>query len=459
MVQTRSMAILVPEIKELLQERNYVLLKHVIKEYTPLDFSDSWKYFSEEEQLQIFKLLPAKYAIKLFEIIDTGDQRFLLGSLNKENVAPLLEGIDSPDLAKLFHKMSPRLVKRMTSLMKHQEALQHIDFLMKFPEHTAGSLMHPEFIKLSPKMTAKQALVLLQSILRPNQKKHLSCLFVTDDLGRVLGGLNIQDLLSSPQDEQLSVIMESVEGVQVKPETDQEEVSKLFDKYHLTSVPVVDDQEKLIGVIMSDDILAVVRHEASEDIAKMVGTNVVDLGEKSLFKVVGFRMPWLVMTLLGGMIISLIIKSFEPILAKVIALASFSPLIAGMGGNVGSQSAMIMVRSLALGQLTTSAQKYRSIIREIGVGLMLGCIYGILMGVAAYVIYGSQYDIQFSIVVAVGMLTSMTVAATMGAIEPILFVRWGIDPATATGPLITTITDIISNMTYFTLATILFSGC
>ena len=451
--QPQSIALLIPEIKELLRNRDYALLKQVLKECTPLDFADTWKSFSEEERLQIFKLLPTTASLKLFEIIDMDLQRQLLEKLSGENVTPILEGMHSPDLAKIFHKMSPRAIKKMTGLIKRQEALQHVDYLMTFPEHSAGSLMHPEFVKLTPKLTAKQALHRLQAIARPNQKEHLYSLFVVDDDGRVLGTLNLQDLLAAPEDEKLCELMSSVEGIKIKPETDQEEVSRLFSKYQLTAAPVVDVAGRLLGILTVRDIISVVRQEATEDIAKMAGTRAKDLREVSAFKIVFFRMPWLIVTLCGGFLISLIIHHFEPVIAKAIALATFSPLIAGMGGNVGSQSATIVVRSLALGHLENRLDQVKAIFREFRVGVMLGVIYGLALAAFAYMVYGRQYGIEFGLVVAVGMGTSMTVAATMGAVEPIIFHRLGIDPATATGPLITTITDIISNFTYFALAT------
>lgn len=454
MEQTNSLALLIPEIKQLLQEKNYSLLKQVVKESTPVEFVNCWKSFSEEEKLQLFKLLSAKVALKVFEILDVEDQRALLAKLSEENVAPILEGIDSPDLAKIFHKMPPRMLKRMNTLIKHQEALSKVDYLMKFPENSAGSLMHPEFVKLTPKITAKQAILLLQSIMRPDQKKHLTELYVVNEDGKVLGALSIQDLLGAPPDERLENLMNSVEGIKIKPETDQEVVSKLFEKYHLTSVPVVDPDGRLIGVLTTDDIISVVQQEATEDIAKMAGTKARDIGERSIFRIVQFRMPWLLVTLCSGVTISFIFRSFEPILVKVLALASFSPLIAGMGGNVGAQSATIIVRSLALGHMPP--EKYaQTIIKEAMVGLMLGAIYGTLVGSVAFLFYGPFLHIEFSIVVGIAMLTSITVAATMGAIGPLLLHRWGIDPATATVPLITTTTDILSNLTYFTLATLL----
>src|SRR3989344_6366692 len=219
--QLHPIALLVPEMRELLREKNYALLKQVLRECNPIEFTDFWKKFDEEERLQIFKLLPAAAALRLFEILDIEDQRFLLAKLNEESVTPLLENMHSPDLAKLFHKMSPRMVKKMTGLIKRQEALSHIDLLMQYPQHSAGSLMHPEFIKLKPKLTAKQALLRVQAITRPTQKSHLlSSFFVVDDHGKVLGSLDLQDLVSAPEDETLSEMMTSVERIKIKPETD-----------------------------------------------------------------------------------------------------------------------------------------------------------------------------------------------------------------------------------------------
>ena len=454
MNQPQSIALFFPEIRELLQEKNYTLLKQLLKACSPLDFADVWKRFTEEERLQIFKLLPANSALKLFEILEIEEQKFLLAKLNEESVSPLLDNIDSPDLAKIFHKMSPRAVKKMTGMIRRQDALAHVDQVMQYPENTAGSLMHPEFVKLAPKMTARQALLCLQAITRPGQKEHLYGLYVTDDGGKILGTLTLQDLVSAPPDEQLYEMMSSVETIKVKPETDQEEVSKTFSKYQINSAPVVDDQNCLIGVLTAGDIISVVRQEATEDIAKMAGTQAADVLEHSVFRIVRLRMPWLVVTIFGEIFASYIIKSYETTLTKIIALASFSPLIAAMGGNVGSQSATIVVRSIALGQVN-GHQKFKTIFREMRVGLMLGILYGTFLGLVAYVLYGQRYTIEFSYVVGLGMCISMTIAATMGAIEPIIFDRLGIDPATATGPLITTITDILTIFSYFTLATLL----
>lgn len=456
--QPNPVKLLFPEIKELLAEKDYTLLKQVLRECSPIGLSDFWQRFTAEEQLQIFKLLPTNSALKLFEILEMADQQYLLSKLGDENVAPLLENVPSPDLVKIFNHMPPRAVKMMRNLIKKQEALAHIDMLMKYPENSVGSLMHPEFIKLTPRMTAKHALSLLQVIAKPNQKEHLFSLFVTDSEGRVMGSLDLQTLLASPANEVLSELMSSVEAFKLRPEMDQEEAAKIFSKYDLSSAPVVDENNKLIGTLVVRDILAIQRNEATEDLAKMVGTDAVDFQDTkatSVARTIRYRMPWLLVTLFGGLLVSFIIKAFEPVLSKIIALASFSPLIAAMGGNVGAQSATIVVRSIALGHITTAQEKAKTVFHEIRVGMALGLVYGLLLAGASYLIYGGRYHWEFSAAVLIGMWTSITVAATMGALEPIFFHKIGIDPATATGPLITTITDIISNLTYYSLATYL----
>jgi len=452
MNQPQSIALFFPEIRELLAEKSYPLLKQVIKACSPLDFADVWKKFNEDERLQVFKLLPSNSALKLFEILPLEDQRFLLAKLNEESVTPILDNLNSPDLAKIFHRLPPRAVKKMTSLIKRQDSLAQIDIVMKYPENTVGSLMHPEFVRLSPKMTANQALNRLQAITRPGQKEHLYSLFVTDEDMRLLGTLSLQDLVSAPEDVQLHELMSSCAQIKLKPELDQELAAHLFSKYDLSSAPIVDAQDRLMGVLTVKDIVSVIRQEAAEDIAKMVGTKSQELNERSAFRIVRFRSPWLIVTLIGGTFISLIIKAFEPLLSEIIALASFSPLIAGMGGNVGSQSATVVVRQLALGEVKSAARRAQIVLREMGVGILMGVLYGVVLGLVAYAIYGQQYGYNFSIVIGSAMLTAMTIAATMGAVGPLLFDNFGIDPATAAGPIVSTTTDIFSNLIYFSMA-------
>lgn len=246
--------------------------------------------------------------------------------------------------------------------------------------------------------------------------------------------------------------MTSARFIQIAATADQEDAARLVSKYNLISAPVVDENNRLVGVLMIDDVLDIIQREASEDIAKMAGTRPEEFGARNILRVVRLRLPWLVASILGGFLVSVVIRHFEGTLIKVVALASFMPLIAAMGGNVGAQSATIIVRSLAMGHLQLKEWS-KAMVREFSVGMLLGLSYGLLVGAFAYLLYGQYLGLYFALVVSLGMVVSMTVAATIGAVEPFIFERMGIDPATATGPLITTTTDLIATTAYLALAT------
>lgn len=446
-------ALVTPEIKELLAAKDYVTLKQFLRELHPVDLADQWDAFEPDQQVQIFQLLSRDTAVKLFESLTPESQRFLLMTLGDES-APVIEGMAPADVARLFRRLPKRVVKKLAGLVKREESLQKIQLLMNFPKSSAGGLMHPEFIKLTPSMTAKQALQTLQAVARPNQGSHLSALYVTNEQGKLLGTLTLQDLIGAPSDARLSELMTSTDRIKIPAAMDQEEVAKQFAKYDLVSAPVADEADRLIGVLTVDDIIDVMRQEASEDIAKMAGTRAEEFQARAVLRVVRLRLPWLIASIAGGFLVSLVIRHYESTLLQVVALASFMPLIAAMGGNVGAQSATVVVRSLALGRLQAHDWK-RALAREAGVGLLLGCIYGVGVGLFAFVLYGAQFGTYFAAVVALGMLTSMAVAAAIGSLEPFVFQRFGIDPATATGPLITTTTDLIATSTYLALATLI----
>lgn len=447
----QAAALVVPEIKDLLARKEFTTLKGLLRELHPLDLADAWELFQPEEQIRIFQLLSTTAAVKLFECLTPEDQRFILMTLGDES-APVIEGLDPANIAKLFRRLPKKVVKKLAGLVKREESLQKIQLLMTFPKGSAGSLMHPEFIKLTPQMTAKQALETLQAVARPHQGRHRYALYVTNGQGMLQGALTIQDLLSAPSDARLGEFMSSVEPIKIPAAMDQEEVARRFAKYNLVDAPVVDEAGRLIGILTVDDIIDVMRQEASEDMAKMAGTKAEEFHARNAFRIARLRFPWLVASVGCGFLVSLIIRHYQGTIMKIIALASFMPLIAAMGGNVGSQSATIIVRSLAIGHLKLG-DWLKALRQEVAAGAVLGLIYGVLVAGLAHLIYGKELGGYFASVVGLGMAISMVVAATMGALGPFILQRFGIDPATATGPLITTTTDLVATSAYLALAT------
>ncbi|MCA9397106.1 MAG: magnesium transporter, partial [Candidatus Omnitrophica bacterium] len=370
-------------------------------------------------------LLDPKAALVLFESLEIHDRSFLLKSLDSNNLAPILEGVPATDVAETFHTLPTRTVKRMVSLVRKKDAIKKIKLLMEFEPDTAGSLLHPEFIKLHPGLTSKAALSTIHSISRIKDRKHLWALYVTSKEGHLLGAVTLEGLISSVPDSKLADVMTSVEYFKTTPEADQEHVAAVFAKYDLLSMPVVDEENKLLGIILVDDIIDVIKQEATEDIAKMVGSRFDEFQERNIFKIAWFRAPWLLATLIGQFGVFLIIHHFEFAIREIVALASFVPLIPAMGGNIGSQSAMIFVRNLATGQLK-GRDKFKAVFREAGIGLTLGFLYGILAFFISFTVHGPDLGMMFCLLVGISVWTAMSVAALCGAIGPLVLEKFGI---------------------------------
>jgi magnesium transporter len=252
---------------------------------------------------------------------------------------------------------------------------------------------------------------------------------------------------------QASALMDA-KSLALTPEMDREEAADLFRKYKLSSVPVVDSEQKPIGIVLVRDVLKVIEEETEEDFAKMAGTR-QGLLSLSVFHITKIRFPWLIATCVGYFAVGAVVKHFEFTISKVIGLASFMPLIAAMGGNVGTQTATAVVRGMATGEVKALG-KTEVVIKEALVGILLGCVYALGTGIVAHFIYGARFGWNFSLVVGLGMFASMSSAAIMGSLEPFIFERMHIDPATATGPLITFFADLTSTTVYLTIATWLF---
>lgn len=449
----KAYAAFLPELKQLLAAKDHATLKNVLREINPVDLAEGWKELSKEEQLMLFQLLGTRKAVVVFEELEVEHQLFLLQSMGDQATTEMTSQLPPGEVAHLFRKLPPRVLKRMHNLVKRQEAAEKIEQVMSYPPKTAGALMHTEVVRLKESMSASQAIELIRAVTRTHihEAGLLSSLYVVNGESKLIGFVPLQTLVAAPHDSRIKELMTSARAIQIPGSADQEVAAQVVQKYNLISAPVVDDAHHLIGVLLIDDVLDIINQEASEDIAKMAGTVPEEFAARNVLRIVRLRLPWLVASIIGGFIVSLVVRRFEATMIQVVALASFMPLIAAMGGNVGAQSATIIVRGLAIGEMQMKEWS-RVMVREFAVGLMLGVSYGVVVGGFSYLLYGEQWGASLSLVVSLGMIVSMTVAATIGAVEPFIFEKFGIDPATATGPLITTTTDIIATTAYLLLA-------
>ena len=445
----KTLQIYLADLKELLLSRDFVSARTCLKEISPIDLADGWDYFDADERVAIFRLSTRQKAMQLFEELDAPAQAELIGSLQRQDAQDLLSDLDPSATGRMMRDLPQPLVRQFNAIMKKggQECVQQY---LQYPPESVGALMRGRYVTLDEKWTTKAAIERIQhsTRLRRIEETHLDTLMVVDAKNRLRGVVGLKSLVVAPKDMLVRELMD-LSPRTLTPEMDQEEAVKLFTKYKLKSAPVINAQAGVLGVVVYRDIFAIASAETEEDFAKMAGfarprTRSVLMGARA-------RLPWLIITCLGGMLVSYVVKHFETTLAQIIALASFSPLIAGMGGNVGSQTATIVVRGIATGEIAHGEEKL-AILHEIAIGALLGVSYGAVVGTLAGLLYHARYGWNFGLVVGTSMWFSMTIASVMASFEPFVLRRFGVDPATATGPMITTTTDLLSNAFYFTLA-------
>ena len=412
----------------------------------------------------VFRLLTLHEQEALFDLLDTVEQKALFFSeleeeillrliedMPAEKIAEILERMPNDDVADLLGKLSPERAKALLDLMT-EEGSEEVEGLLSYDAETAGGIMLPDFIALKQGATAREAIEALQ-------KEYVDVempfyLYVVDDHDKLAGVISLRQLVVVPPETKLKSIM-ATDVVSVQTNTDQEEVAKIVARYNILAVPVVDEMNTLVGIVTVDDVIDIIRAEATEDILKMAGIG--GGGEyvetQSVLMSVRKRLPWLFASWVGGIVACYVVGHFQQSLNKLVYLAAFMPIIMGMGGNVGTQTSSSVVRGLATGRIDVK-QIWHVILRELSVGFFLGFFYGVLLSLFAQFRYGYE-QWQLGLVVGFAMICSMTVAATMASCLPLIFHRFQIDPAVATGPFVTTSTDILSVFFYFQIATML----
>jgi len=331
--------------------------------------------------------------------------------------------------------------------MKAEDS-EEVEGLLRYDDDTAGGIMNPDFVALDMEITARQAIESLQQ--EHSEVEMPFYLYGVDNHGRLAGVSSLRQLVVVQPDTRLKEFI-ATDVVSVRTDMDQEEVAKIVARYDFLAVPVVDDQNTLVGIVTVDDVIDIFRREATEDILKMAGAGEQFVETQTVLRSTRIRLPWLFASCLGGILAFYVISHFEGSLAKVAYLAAFIPVIMGMGGNIGTQSSTIVVRGLATGRYSLR-DTGGVVAKELAVGFILGCLYGGIIGIVAQL----QYDVMaLGISVGLAVLSSMSVAALVGSLVPMGFARVNIDPAVATGPFVTTAIDIISVFLYFKIATVL----
>jgi magnesium transporter len=334
------------------------------------------------------------------------------------------------------------------------ETVKEITARLAYDQQTAGRIMTNLYIALPAEVSSGEALARIQHQLREEHidpDTHMSDIYVTDPHDTLLGVVSLKQLLSALPDSPLGNIMSEPKPT-VSPEESQGAVARIIADYDVSAIAVIDPETSCLqGIITVDDVLDVIEKAHTEEVLKLAGTEDDDTVSASFLVSLRSRMPWLFASWVGGLFGVVLLDHFSDALQHTVMLASFMPVVFGMAGNVGSQTSTITVRGLATGELNPRRILPR-LRKELGVGLCLGAAFGVLLGLAAALLYG---QFTLSLIVGCSIVATMTLAATVGAVLPLVFKRLGFDPAVASGPLVTTSTDLFSITVYFSIARIL----
>lgn len=447
-------AVLIESVQKLLRRNAEKNLAKILERTHEADIAILMRQLPDPDKRRIWELVPEP--LRRAEVLAEADpeiQEVLLAAIDDDELLRLLQELSGDDAADILEILPEERAARILQVWKDEEGAE-VNQLLGYSPDTAGGIMSPHVFALEQHTTARQAIEALQA--NPEAFEIAFYLYVINEHGHLVGVCSLRQLVVSAPDAPLSSFM-ATDVTKVEINTDQEDVARLVARYNLLAVPVTDTTNRLVGVITVDDVIDVIREEATEDIFMMAGAGAVDFSEQqSALRNARVRMPWLLATFIGGTCSMFVVKGFDDQLQQVSALAAFIPITLGMGGNVGTQAATIMTRGIALGRI--NAASFRSVVlREVGTGSLLGFAYGILLGTLVSLLYGGDpaatYS-TFSLALTVGasICFSMTIAATVGGAVPILFHRVGIDPAIATGPVVTTGVDLVGITTYFVIA-------
>ncbi len=434
-------------VQRLLRRGAITNLSKILGRSHPADVAKVIVHLSlPKDKRTVFELVrgDAQRAQVLSEL-DADSIHEVLADMAPPDVAWLLKDLGADDVADILGVLPEERAKEILTLMKTEDSTEIAD-LLKYPEGTAGSIMTTEFFSLSEDTTAQEAIRRLQ---HATDVEMVFYIYVTDKEDHLVGVLSLRQLLTVPPATPLKNIM-TRDVMSVTVDMDQEEVARQVARYNLLAIPVVEKDNTLVGIVTVDDVVDVIREEATEDMLKMAGAAEEDaLLKSSSLEAARRRLPWLFTNLVGSLVSGAILWFFRFTIQEVVAIVSFIPVIAAMGGNVGLQSSTLIIRGLATGGIEL-ADVWKVFFREVRTGLLLGITCGVILTIAGWLWHGQGF---LGMVVGLSLIIAFFVSTSMATIMPIVLKRTGIDPAVAAGPFVTTANDITGIAIYLTLAT------
>jgi magnesium transporter len=443
--------LLAPEIKSMIDARNFGALREVFRDWPPADVADVILDLPEDEQVIIFRVLPAALAADVFEYIGVEEQQKLLRAMAHEQVVAILNEMSPDDRTALLEELPSAAARQLIRLLTPEER-RVATSLLGYPEDSVGRLMTPDFIPVKENWTVQHVLDYVRQYGRDSET--LNFVYVVDDRGKLIDDVRMREFLLRPLTTKVSDIRDQ-NFVALNVNDSQQDALNVFRRYDRAALPVVDSNGVLVGIVTSDDMLDVAEEEATEDIQKFGGMEALDepYMRISLWKMIRKRAGWLVVLFLGEMLTATAMASFQDEIARAVVLALFLPLIISSGGNSGSQASTLIVRAMALGEVTLR-DWWRVAARELQAGLSLGAILGAIgiLRVAAWSIIGEKYFHRelygphwplVAITVGLALVGVVLWGSLSGSMLPFVLRRVGADPATSSAPFVATLVAML----------------
>lgn len=437
------------EIVELLEQNKLAELKEILINENPIDIADVFEDFPKEKYLIIFKLLPKDFSSEVFSYLSPEKQQEVIENITDDEIKFIVEDMYLDDTVDFIEEMPANIVDKILKNTSSDKR-KLINQMLKYPENSAGSVMTVEYISFKDNYTVKQAIEYYRKV--AIDKEETDICFVTDTKKKLVGIISLKTLILSKDDSYIQDEMDT-NFVSVLTLDDQEEIAALFRKYDLTTMPVVDHEDRLVGVITVDDIVDVIDQENTEDIQKMAAMNPSDEEylKESVISLAKHRILWLLVLMISATFTGLVIKKYEDILQSAVYLATFIPMLMDTGGNAGSQSATLVIRGIALEEIEFS-DIFRVIWKELRVSILVGFILSAVNFIRIY--YFTRSGLETSLVVAISMFLIVIMAKVIGGVLPLVAKSLKIDPAIMASPLITTIVDTAALIIFFKLSVI-----
>ena len=449
--------ILEKTISKLLDEKKYPTLRDILITMNPSDLAGIFQGMEQERIPLLFRLLPKELAAETFVEMDPDAQELLIKGFSDSELKEVIDELYVDDAVDLVEEMPANVVKRVLA-QADPDMRRSINELLKYPDNSAGSMMTTEYVTLRPEMTVEESILRIRRT--GVDKETIYTCYVTED-GRLTGLVTVKDLLLAKDDEELVKDIMEQNVISVSTSTDQEEVTGMFAKYNFLAFPVVDNDDRLVGIVTVDDAIDVMQEETTEDMEIMGGMSPSEKSYRrsTVLDLFRQRIPWLLLLMISATFTGMIITSFETALAAQVALTAFIPMLMDTGGNSGSQSSVTVIRAISLGEL-----KFRDmpmvIWKEIRTAVLCGAVLALvcffkIMLVDRLLLGNDGITTTVALVVCITLVITVFLAKTVGAILPLTAKQLGFDPAVMSSPFLTTIVDALSLLVYFGTARLL----